>query len=147
MTVQSARRLFKIIDDIKTGPDEVKAVSRDVLTFCSITSALIATLNEDKVRDIVGKDTAMVEMIRTLGCSLTNCQELLGQLESSIRRYFESGSNKPGSLVRLIYLKWSLSTKDKIRTLQVQLEATKATLCSALNAFSLYASVLIWVEI
>ena len=79
-TIQLAKSLFEIIDDIKDGPGEIVSVSKDAHAFCSIIFALLATLKENKVRHVVERDKDMVEMIRNLDRPLSHCQALLGEL-------------------------------------------------------------------
>ena len=62
--IRSSKALIELVDDIRGGPEEIKAVSRDVHAFYSIIIALNATLKDDSIRDVVSGDVAMMDMIR-----------------------------------------------------------------------------------
>lgn len=137
-TIQSAKTLYEILDNTKEGPGEIESVSRDAHAYYSIVFALLATLKENKVRHVVERDEAMIEMIRNLVDPLSHCQALLGELMVQIQKQLKQSTDAQGSRIIFIAVNWILFAKYKIRTLQIRLEASKSTLCSALNAFSLY---------
>lgn len=137
-TINTAKALCAIIDDIKDGPGDIESVSRDAHAFYSIIFSLLATLKEDKVRHVVERDVAMVEMIRNLYRPLPHCQALLGELMVQIQKQLKWSTDAQGSRRIFVIVNWTFFTKGKIRALQVRLEASKSTLCSASNAFSLY---------
>ena len=138
VTVQSAKQVLKVVNDMSNEADEVKALSRDISAFCSITSALSASLKHERIRHIVAKDMAIAVTIQGMGCSLCNCQTLLGQIAQTLRRHCETSCRKHLVRISLSNLKWSISVKSRIKTLRSQLQASKSTLCSALSTFTLY---------
>ena len=138
-TIKSAKLLFELIDDIKNGPSEIRSVSKDAHAFHSTISALSATLKDSRVWHVIERDDDLVDMIRSLSPPLGNCQELLGELIGLIRKQLRRSSDSRGSKTVLVLVHWTLFTKGRLRALQVRFEASKSTLCSALNTFSLYA--------
>jgi len=137
-TINTAKALCAIINDIKDGPGEIESVSRDAHAFYSIIFGLLATLKEDKVRHVVERDDAMVEMIKSLERPLSLCQALLGELMVQIQKQLKRSTDAQRSRIIFVVVSWTFFTKGKIRALQFRLEASKSTLCSASNAFSLY---------
>ena len=138
-TIKSAKVLFELIDDIKNGPSEVRSVSKDAHAFHSTISALSATLKDSKLWHVIQRDEALVDMLRSLSPPLGNCQELLGELIGLIQKQLRRSNDSRGSKTVYVVAHWTLFTKSRLRALQVRFEASKSTLCSALNTFSLYA--------
>lgn len=140
--LQSSKALFELINDIQGCSEEIKAVSRDVHAFYSIKYALNAILKEEAVRDAIGGDQAIIEMIRNLSGPLSNCQAVLGELMLKVQTQLGADSDGKRSRMSSANLKWGMFTKGEVRTLQSRLEATKATLNSALDALTTYGTLL-----
>lgn len=83
--VQSAKILFELVDDIKNGPEETAALSRDAHAFYSIVFSLQLSLSEDAIQNVVGQDRTMTQMVENLRSPLANCQKVLGQLMVKIQ--------------------------------------------------------------
>lgn len=64
--VQSSKALFELVDSIKQGPDEIKAISKDVHAFYPIIISLSATLSDGDIRGVLDGDVAMLEIVKLL---------------------------------------------------------------------------------
>ncbi|KAL9626364.1 MAG: hypothetical protein Q9164_007892, partial [Protoblastenia rupestris] len=124
VAIRSSKALIELVDDIKGGPEEIKAVSRDVHAFYSIIIALNATLKDDSIRDVVSGDVAVMEMIRLLQDPLSNCKKILGELMVKIQAHLQPASDSKRRRTAFISVKWSLLTKTTVRDLLLRLEAT-----------------------
>lgn len=131
---QSSKTLFELVDSIKQGPDEIKAISKDVRAFYSIIISLSATLSDSDMRNVLDGDVAMLEMVKLLNEPLSNARMVLGELMVKIQPQLKPATDGNGHRISLMNVKWGLSTKTKVRDLLLRLEATKSTLNSALTA-------------
>jgi Fungal N-terminal domain of STAND proteins len=136
--IQSSKAFFELVNAIKGCPAEIQAVSRDVHAFYAIVFSLNAILKEVDVKNVISCDEAMVSMITNLANPLENCQMVLGELMIKIQKRLKHRSEGKGFRMSATYVKWSLCTRSEIRDLQRRLEATKSTLCSALDAVTTY---------
>ncbi len=119
--LQSSKALSELINDIKGCSEEIKAVSRDVHAFHSITYSLNVILKEEAVRDAIGGDQAIVEMIRNLSGPLSNCQAVLGELMLKVQTQLRADSDGKRSRMGSANLKWGMFTKGDVRTLRYSL--------------------------
>ena len=132
--VQSAKALFELVDDIKGGPQEIKSISQDARAFYAVVFSLNVALKEEKIKDVVGGDEDMVEMIRNLQSPLANCQMVLGELMVKMQKRMKPSPDGKGFQISVNNVKWALYTKSEVRDLQSRLEAAKSTLDGALGA-------------
>jgi Fungal N-terminal domain of STAND proteins len=134
--IQSSEVFLELVNDIRSGAEEVKAVSEDVHAFYAIVSSLHATLREVDVKDAIACDEILLTTIGNLALPLENCRVVLGELMVKIKQQLQPFPDDKRFRINTKSLKWSLFTKSEIRTLQRRLEATKTTLCSALDAIT-----------
>ncbi len=137
---QSSKALFELIKDVKGYSEEIKAVSRDVHAFYSITYSLNVMLKEEVIIDAIGGDEAMLEMIMNLSNPLSNCRTVLGELMLKLQKHLKAASDENCRMTSTS-LKWGLFTKGEVKTLQSRLETAKATLNTALNSLATYGIV------
>ena len=131
--VKASQVLFQLVDDVRNAPQEVSAISCDAHAVYSIVYFLQMTLEADDVRHVLGTDILMTQMIKNLNRPLENCRIILDQLLTRIQNHLKAAKDAPGFRMSVIDLKWSLYTKNEVLGLMSRLEATKATLDSALN--------------
>lgn len=134
----ASQALFKLLDDIKGGPEQIQAISRDAHAFYSIAFSLQVTLQEKEIRSIVSDDAACVQMIDNLSRPLSNCQAVIGQLMVKIESRVKPTSDRRGFRMSKRGLKWGFYAKAEVKDLMTRLEATKSTLDNALGALTTY---------
>ncbi|ERF68059.1 hypothetical protein EPUS_09411 [Endocarpon pusillum Z07020] len=134
--IQSSKIFLELVNDIRRCPEEVKSVSKDVHAFYAIISSLNVTLREVDVKDAIAYDDALLTTIGNLAHPLEHCRVILGELKVKIQQQLLPFPNDRRFRINSKILRWSLFTKSEIRTLQRRLEATKTTLCIALDAIT-----------
>ena len=138
VTAQAATVFVKAITTIKGAHAEIKAVSRDVYAFYAVVSSLKALLQDEEVMNAISSDAAMVGMIENLMNPLQNCQRLLSEIMMKMRKRCDLTGERRTRQISSTSLRWGLCTKNQMRDLQLQLDATKSTLCGALSVISMY---------
>ena len=132
--IQSSKALYELVDDIKGGPEEIKSISRDAQAFYSVIFSLRLALADEDVCNVIRDDTALVQMIENLQRPLSNCQVVLGQIMVKLQGRLKSRPGGKGYRMSALGLMWGLFTKGEVRELIRKLDATKATLDTALSA-------------
>lgn len=135
--IQVSKTLFELVDDIRECPEEIRSISRDTHSFYSVVFSLNITLGDNRIREIISSDYAMLDMISNLKGPLSNCEAILAKLMIKIRTLKLSSEGR-GDWIRLTNVKWGLFSKSEVRGLQLRLEAAKSTLNSVLNGISVY---------
>ena len=137
VTAQSAMILIKAVKIIKGAQAEIKAISRDVQAFYAVVFSLNTLLKDDEVNNAISRDAAIVEMIENLTNPLQNCQSLLTEIMMKLRKQCKLRGENKHRQIQVTTIKWGLCTKGELKDLQLHLEATKSTLCSALSVISM----------
>lgn len=138
----AASTLLELLKNIREGPEEIKTISKDAHCIAAIVSELQAILENARNREIIDGEDAMLQMIDYLKIPLSNCQEVLDKLVkrvSKLQKKSRPGSEGRADRTRFPNIKWGLSIKSEVRQIQLQLEAAKSTLNTALSGITLYA--------
>ena len=136
--VKSAQTFCDLVQSIKNAPAELNVVSADTETFYIIVDDLRAALSEEQIKDCVKYDEHMVMRVGKLELPLTRCLELLDQLKVKIRSYLKTADD--GQVLRFSHLergRWFF-TRSKFNELVVSLDASKATLNTAMASITMY---------
>ncbi|KAL6712744.1 hypothetical protein ACLMJK_009682 [Lecanora helva] len=139
--IQSSKAVFELVDNFKEGSDEIASISKDMRAFPSVITSLNSTLKDESITNVISGDSAITEMVQLLQNPLSNCQIVLGEIMFKIEYLLRLTPHGKGQRTPLANVKWSLSTKTKVRSLLLRLEATKSTLVSALNAINTLCAV------
>ena len=133
-----SQALFELVEDIKSGPEQIHAIARDAHALNSIVSSLHIALRHKDMPLIVSDDADLVQMIANLGPPLSSCQAVLCQLMVKIEAHVKPASDGRGFRMSKRDLKWSFYAKTEVKNLTTRLEATKSTLDNALGAVNTY---------
>ena len=141
--IQSSREILKLVDNMRSCPDDIVAVSSDVQAFYSVVLTLRTMLEDDAIHAIMCDDAHIIAMMENLTRPLGSCEAVLKQLTVKINNSLKSDDrNKFRISSRKV--KWGLFTKAEVKRLQLRLEATKSTLNSALDSITTYAILTKW---
>lgn len=132
VAAQSSKGIFQLVDAIRSAPDEIQNISRDVHAFYAILYSLKTSLQDPKIVAIVTKDDALTALIGNLRMPLSNCSAVLGQLMVKIQSFVRP---LDGERYRMSSndLKWYFGRKEVLE-LTARVEACKATLDTGLTA-------------
>ena len=130
----ASQALFKLVDDIKGGPEQVQAISRDAHAFYSVIFSLNLALQDRDIRLMISDDPSLVQMIENLSRPLSNCQAVLGQLMVKIEARVKPTPDGRAFRINRLDFKWGFFAKNEVKELMARLEATKSTLDNALSS-------------
>ena len=139
LAAQSATFFAQILKSINGAPAEVKTISRDVHAFYAVVFSLNTLLKDDEVMSAISTDASMVALVGSLATPLENSQALLTEIMMKMNKHHKARGGLQTRKLTKINLNWALYNKKEIRDLQLQLEATKSTLNTALSVISMYA--------
>ena len=139
-TCSASQALFQLVDDIKGGPEQVQAISRDAHAFYSVIFSLNLALQDRNIRLIISDDPSLVQMIENLSRPLSNCQAVLGQLMVKIEPRVKPTSDGRAFRINKLDFRWGFFAKNEVKELMTRLEATKSTLDNALGSITTYVS-------
>lgn len=134
----ASQKIFKLVDSIKGGPEQIHAIARDADAFYTIIYSLQVALEEENIRLVVSEDPSLMQMIENLRRPLSNCQVVLGQLMVKIESRTKPAADGRGLRMSKRDLKWAFYAKTEVKTLMKRLEATKSTLDNGLGAVITY---------
>ncbi|KAL8844430.1 MAG: hypothetical protein Q9176_001340 [Flavoplaca citrina] len=139
VTAQSSKRLYEMIDGIRSAPDEIKNISRDTRAFYSILYSLEISLKDPKITAVVAEDDGLTTLIANLRLPLGNCSSVLGQLMVKIQSFVRP---LDGERYRMSsnQFQWYLGRKE-VQELTAHVEACKGTLDTGLTAIGTLCSV------
>lgn len=132
VAAQSSKRLYEMIDGIRSAPDEIKNISRDTRAFYSILYSLEISLKDPNITAVIAEDDALTTLIANLRLPLGNCSSVLGQLMVKIQGFVRP---LDGERYRMSSndLKWYFGRKE-VLDLTARVEACKGTLDTGLTA-------------
>ncbi|KAL8803122.1 MAG: hypothetical protein Q9182_003372 [Xanthomendoza sp. 2 TL-2023] len=139
VAAQSSKGLYELIDGIRSAPDEIKNISRDIHAFYDILYSLESSLKDPGITAVVAEDDALTALIGNLKTPIGNCSSVLGQLMVKIQGFvrpldgerYRMSSNE---------LKWYFGRKEVLE-LTARVEACKGTLDTGLIAIGTLCSV------
>ncbi|KAL8964883.1 MAG: hypothetical protein Q9183_004156 [Haloplaca sp. 2 TL-2023] len=132
VAVQSSKALFELIDGIRSAPDEITNISRDVHAFYSIFYSLEVSLNDSKIKTAIAEDGSLTSLLSNLDKPLANCSSVLGQLMLKIRSFVRPLDGERWRMTSNS-VHWIWGRKEVLEQTQ-RLEACKATLDTGLTA-------------
>ena len=134
--MQSTKKLVAITKDIKTGSEEISAISREAQSLQQIICLLLAALQAIE-REIVNTgDDVILEMLLVVMNPLSHCENVLVEIATKLQKILKYGSKATGERSGVIGLRWALYVKSDVKNLQIRLEAEKATLNTALSGLA-----------
>ena len=139
-TCSASQALFKLVDNIKGGPEQVQAISRDAHAFYSVIFSLDLALQDRDFRSIISDDPSLVQLFENFRRPLSNCQAVLGQLMIKIEPRIKPTSDGRAFRINKLDIKWAFFAKNELKELMTRLEATKSTLDTALGSITTYIS-------
>ena len=133
-----SQALFELVEDIKSGPEQLHTIARDAHALYAIIGSLQLSLRDKDIPLIISDDADLVQMIENLGPPLSNCHAVLCQLMVKIEARVKPASDGSGFRMSRRDLKWGFYAKTEVKNLTTRLEATKSTLDNALGALNTY---------
>ncbi|KAL9620189.1 MAG: hypothetical protein Q9204_008234, partial [Flavoplaca sp. TL-2023a] len=118
VTAQSSKRLYEMIDGIRSAPDKIKKISRDTRAFYSILYSLEISLKDPKISAVVAEDDGLTTLIANW---MVKIQSFVRPLDGE--RYRMSSNQ----------FQWYLGRKE-VQELTARVEACKGTLDTGLTA-------------
>ena len=136
--IQSSKVLIGLVDSFRGGPEEIRAISKDVQAFHSVISSINVTLTDKDIKTLINSDEALTQMVRNLEDPIRNCNAALGDLRLKVQKLLKPDRRDSGFRTNFTGIRWSLVTKGEMRRLHERLEATKSTLNNAWHPFNTY---------
>ena len=120
--MQSSKKLVAITKDIKTGSEEINAISREAQSLQQIICLLLAALQTVE-REIVNTgDDAILEMLLAVTNPQSNCEDVLVEITTKLQKTLKYGSKATGERTDVIGLRWALYVKIDVKSLQTRLK-------------------------
>lgn len=131
--VSASRGLYELVNTIQNAPEQIATTSKDLHSFYTIVSSLHSALQDNDVKRVVRDDFDLTAMVGNLEEPLRSCTTVLGLLMVKIQGHLKPGEDGRGLRMSSVDLKWYF-TKKEVKELMERLEASKATLDTALTA-------------
>ena len=132
VAAQSSKALFELIDGVRSAPEEITNISRDVHAFYSILYSLEVSLKDSKISTVIAEDGSLTSLLGNLDKPLANCSNVLGQLMLKIRSFVKPLDGERWRMTSNGF-QWYFGRREILELTQ-RLEACKATLDTGLTA-------------
>ena len=136
--LKSSQALIEMVDQVRNGPEELSAISRDAHSFHDIVTSVQLAIRDPTVIRVLQGDQKLFELVGRLEGPLQNCALVLTQLKPRLQPHFKA-SGDGGLRVSNVDLRWMFKKKD-ILDCRNRLEATKSTLDAALTSVVFFCS-------
>lgn len=134
--VQGSKKLYELLDDVRSGPDEIFTISQDAHALFAVMHSLEIALKREDLQALVQDDDEIIDAVENLQQPLRNCQRILTQLMDEIAGRLKPHPDGDGYRLSSYDLKWGMVTKGHVRNIMRRLDSNKATLNTGMGAIT-----------
>ena len=134
--VQSSKKLYELLDDVKNGPEEMYTISQHARALHAIMYSLEVALKDDDLQSLIEDDHELINAVENLQQPLRNCHRMLAQLMIKIAGRLKPQPDGNGFRFSSYDIKWAMFTKRDVKSILRRLEANTSALKTGVGAIT-----------